>query len=29
MGKEMASLRRALRRNPAQPLFQHENEGST
>lgn len=29
LGKEMASLRRALRRDPAQPLFQHENEGST
>jgi hypothetical protein len=29
LGKEMASLRRALRRDPAQPLFQHESEGST
>ena len=29
LGKEMASLRRALRSDPAQPLFQHENEGST
>jgi iron-sulfur cluster repair protein YtfE (RIC family) len=29
LGREMASLRRALRRDPAQPLFQHEHEGST
>ena len=28
LGKEMASLRRALRRDPAPALFQHVNEGS-
>lgn len=28
LGKEMASLRRSLRRDPAEPQFQHENESS-
>jgi hypothetical protein len=28
LGREMASLKRSLRRDPAEPQFQHENESS-